>query len=51
MPINLGNPQEFTMLDLAEQIGVAVSKTINVSHNPLPIDDPKRRKPDISSLF
>ncbi len=47
-PVNLGNPREFTMLQLAEKIiGVTGSKSKIVFH-PLPQDDPAKRKPDIS---
>lgn len=47
-PINLGNPGEFTMLELAEKvIGLTKSKS-TIKHLPLPQDDPKQRRPDIS---
>jgi UDP-glucuronate decarboxylase len=47
-PINLGNPTEFSMLELAElTIGLTGSKS-KLSFQPLPQDDPKRRKPDIT---
>jgi UDP-glucuronate decarboxylase len=47
-PINLGNPVEFTMLELAEQvIGITNSRS-RIVFKPLPADDPQRRKPDIS---
>jgi UDP-glucuronate decarboxylase len=48
MPVNLGNPGEFTMSELAEQVGVATGKPIQVKHLPLPPDDPKQRQPDIT---
>ena len=47
-PINLGNPQEFTMRELAE---IVLEKTLSrshVVHLDLPSDDPRRRQPDIS---
>ena len=47
MPVNLGNPGEFTMKELAEQVGVITGKPINIKYMPLPQDDPKQRKPDI----
>ena len=47
-PVNLGNPGEFTMNELAEQVGIATGKEITVKHLPLPQDDPKQRRPDIS---
>jgi UDP-glucuronate decarboxylase len=46
-PVNLGNPGEFTMNELAEQVGIATGKQIKVKHLPLPQDDPKQRRPDI----
>ncbi len=47
-PINLGNPSEFTMVQLAETvIDVCNSKSL-ICYKPLPSDDPKQRKPDIS---
>jgi UDP-glucuronate decarboxylase len=48
-PINLGNPQEITMLDLAKLIVRATGSTSTVTFGPLPIDDPWRRRPDISA--
>ena len=48
LPVNLGNPQEVTVLGLAETIiGLARSKS-QIVHKELPIDDPKQRRPDIS---
>lgn len=47
MPVNLGNPGEFTMNQLAEQVGVATGKAINIKYMPLPADDPKQRQPNI----
>ena len=47
-PINLGNPKEFTMLELAEKVISAVGSKSRIIHNALPMDDPKQRKPDIS---
>jgi UDP-glucuronate decarboxylase len=47
-PINLGNPSEFTMLELVEKIiGFTFSKS-RVVHLPLPSDDPRQRQPDIT---
>ena len=48
MPVNLGNPGEFTMNELAQQVAKASGKDISVTNLPLPPDDPKQRKPDIS---
>jgi UDP-glucuronate decarboxylase len=47
-PINLGNPKEFTMIELAEKVISAVGSRSMVIHKDLPMDDPKQRKPDIS---
>ena len=47
MPVNIGNPGEFTMSELAEEVGAATGKNIRVKHLPLPQDDPKQRQPNI----
>jgi UDP-glucuronate decarboxylase len=47
-PINLGNPGEFTMLELAKQVMALAESDSPVQHLPLPADDPVRRRPDIS---
>ncbi len=47
-PVNLGNPNECTMLELAEQINVQTKNPERLVYEKLPIDDPKRRCPDIS---
>ncbi|WP_099464671.1 UDP-glucuronic acid decarboxylase family protein [Parabacteroides provencensis] len=47
-PVNLGNPGEFTMLELAEMIIRLVGSKSKITFMPLPSDDPKQRKPDIS---
>ncbi len=47
-PMNLGNPGEFTMLQLAEVILKKVGGKSKISYMPLPSDDPKQRQPDIS---
>mgnify|MGYP001220679527 FL=1 len=47
-PINLGNPIEFTILELAEKIIGLIGGKSKIIFNDLPIDDPKKRKPDIS---
>lgn len=48
MPINLGNPVEFTINELLDQICAFAWTEMNFTYCPLPIDDPKQRKPDIS---
>ena len=47
-PMNLGNPGEFTMLELAEMTLKLVGGKSKIVHKPLPSDDPKQRRPDIS---
>ena len=47
-PINIGNPGEYTILELAETIQRMVNPAVEVQYKPLPQDDPKRRKPDIT---
>lgn len=47
-PMNLGNPGEFTMLQLAELVLKKVGGKSRITHLALPSDDPKQRKPDIS---
>lgn len=47
-PINIGNPVEFTVRELAEKIIVKTGSRSNLIHLPLPEDDPKQRQPDIS---
>jgi UDP-glucuronate decarboxylase len=47
-PVNLGNPREFTMLELAENILRLAGSSSKLSFQPLPQDDPKQRQPDIA---
>ncbi len=47
-PLNLGNPGEFTMLELAELTLKLVGGRSRIVHEPLPADDPKQRQPDIT---
>jgi UDP-glucuronate decarboxylase len=47
-PVNLGNPVEFNMVELAEQVKEATNSTSEIKYEPLPEDDPKQRQPDIS---
>ncbi len=46
-PVNLGNPAEFSVLELAEQVRALVGTGSQVDYRPLPSDDPVRRRPDI----
>ncbi len=47
-PVNLGNPGEFTIKELAEEIASLCGITAAIKYEPLPQDDPKQRKPDIT---
>ena len=47
-PVNLGNPGEYTILQLAQTIQRLIDPTAEVVFKPLPLDDPQRRQPDIS---
>ena len=47
-PINIGNPGEFTMLELAQEVLKLVDTKSKIVHQPLPSDDPKQRRPDIT---
>jgi dTDP-glucose 4,6-dehydratase len=47
-PVNLGNPQELTILDLAKAVIRLTDSRSSIVYTPLPQDDPKRRQPDIS---
>jgi UDP-glucuronate decarboxylase len=47
-PINIGNPNEFTMLELAQLVLEIVGADTGIEHRPLPSDDPTQRQPDIT---
>jgi UDP-glucuronate decarboxylase len=47
-PVNIGNPGEFTMLELAELVLKLTNSKSKITHVPLPADDPKQRRPDIT---
>jgi UDP-glucuronate decarboxylase len=47
-PVNLGNPGEFTMIELAEQVIELTGSKSSLVRRPLPVDDPKQRRPDIT---
>lgn len=47
-PVNIGNPEEFRIVDLARKIIELTGSSSGIIHLPLPIDDPKQRQPDIS---
>ncbi|WP_143961612.1 UDP-glucuronic acid decarboxylase family protein [Litoribacter populi] len=50
-PVNMGNPEEFTMLQLAETIIELTGSKSKLVFMPLPLDDPRQRKPDISQAM
>lgn len=47
-PINIGNPREFTIAELAEKVLEVTGSSSKIVYKPLPYDDPRKRKPDIS---
>ncbi|HEX6625788.1 MAG TPA: UDP-glucuronic acid decarboxylase family protein, partial [Pyrinomonadaceae bacterium] len=47
-PVNLGNPGEFTMKELAEEVARIVGQPLEMRFCPLPADDPRQRRPDIT---
>jgi len=47
MPVNIGNPSEFTMNELAAEVSKAIGKDVRIEYHPLPQDDPKQRQPNI----
>jgi dTDP-glucose 4,6-dehydratase len=46
-PVNIGNPHEFTMLELAQLVVELTGTRSPIVHQPLPVDDPRQRRPDI----
>jgi len=47
-PVNIGNPNEFTILELAQKVIELTQSKSNIIHMPLPMDDPMQRQPDIN---
>ena len=47
-PVNLGNPNELTINELLTHVVALTGTTAPVVHRPLPVDDPRRRRPDIA---
>ncbi|MEM6500747.1 MAG: UDP-glucuronic acid decarboxylase family protein [Cyanobacteria bacterium P01_C01_bin.89] len=47
-PVNLGNPDEYTILQLAETVRSLTDPSLDINFKPLPQDDPRRRQPDIT---
>jgi dTDP-glucose 4,6-dehydratase len=48
MPINIGNPDEISIIDFAKEILELTNNKVSIIFKPLPVDDPKNRQPDIS---
>jgi len=48
LPVNIGNPDEFTILECANEVIAATGSKSRIRHEPLPPDDPKQRRPDIT---
>lgn len=48
MPVNIGNPNEITLKDFAEEILELTGRKVKIIYKPLPVDDPKQRQPDIT---
>lgn len=51
LPMNVGNPDEMTINEMAQEIILATGSAAKLVHKPLPIDDPKQRRPDISKAI
>jgi dTDP-glucose 4,6-dehydratase len=47
-PVNIGNPDEISLKDFAEEVLALTGAKVKITYNPLPVDDPKQRKPDIT---
>ena len=47
-PINLGNPKEFTILQLADLVRTRINPVLPLLTQPIPADDPRQRQPDIA---
>ncbi|HEX8815321.1 MAG TPA: UDP-glucuronic acid decarboxylase family protein [Terriglobales bacterium] len=47
-PVNIGNPTEFTILECAKKVLQVTGSKSKIKHEPLPVDDPKQRRPDIT---
>ena len=48
MPVNIGNPDEISLKDFAEEVLKLTGNKVKITYKPLPADDPKQRKPDIT---
>jgi UDP-glucuronate decarboxylase len=49
-PVNVGNPAEFTMAELAAEVADAVGVPLAIRYCPLPVDDPRQRRPEIARV-
>jgi dTDP-glucose 4,6-dehydratase len=47
-PVNIGNPNEISLKDFAEEVLKLTGGKVKIAYKPLPVDDPKQRKPDIT---
>ena len=47
-PVNIGNPDEISLKDFAEEVLKLTNSSVKIIYKPLPVDDPKQRKPDIT---
>ena len=48
LPVNIGNPTEFTILECANRVLAVTGSKSSIRHESLPLDDPKQRRPDIT---
>ncbi|MDP3665123.1 MAG: SDR family NAD-dependent epimerase/dehydratase, partial [Sediminibacterium sp.] len=48
MPVNIGNPNEISLKDFAEEVLQLTGSSVKIIYKDLPVDDPKQRKPDIT---
>src|SRR5690606_36625229 len=48
LPVNIGNPNEISLKDFAEEVLALTGNTTEIGYKPLPVDDPKQRQPDIT---
>lgn len=48
LPVNIGNPNEISLKDFAEEVLALTGNSVTITYKPLPVDDPKQRQPDIT---
>src|SRR5258708_35758119 len=48
LPVNIGNPEEISLLDFAKEVLELTGNKVEITFKPLPVDDPKQRQPDIT---